>query len=116
MKNPKTFCPQCNKIHDNAMIDRFNDFLGHCHKKQLPEVVERELFRAYIAGAFDTFLMTAAISEFPENLAVHLVNQLAINVRDAAILGIDDDAERKRLATYITETLHIKERPCSRNN
>lgn len=98
------------------MIDRFNDFLSHCHRKELPEVVERELFRAYMAGSFDTLLMTAAISEFPENLAVHLVNQLAINIRDAAVLGISDEQERKRLAAYITETLHIKERPCSSSN
>lgn len=116
MKNPQSFCPQCNEIHDNAMIDRFNDFVGHCHQKQLPEIVERELFRAYMAGAFDTLLMSAAISEFHEKLAVHLMNQLAINIRDAALLGISDLEERKRLSAHITETLHIKERPCSNNN
>lgn len=116
MKNPEWFCQTCKKMHSNPVIHQFNSMLAHVCEKAPPEAAELDMFRAYTAGSLNTLrIMSMIVDAAPEDLAVRLVNQLAINVRDAVVAGLEDCDLKDAVRRSITESLAIRESGCHGN-
>ncbi len=92
MKNPLHLCPTCKKVHGNPTIDLFNQFMAH-FGADLPEGLEMDFYRAYVAGQHDCFSVILRIADYPDKVADVLVKQVAAAIRDATLAGIDPHKE-----------------------
>ncbi len=116
MKNPIHLCPTCKKVHGNPTIDLFNQFMAHLGE-DLPEGLEMDFYRAYVAGQHDCLSIMIRISDYPDKIADVLVNQVAAAIRDATIAGIDPHNTEliAQVRAAVSERFGIPQNGCASN-
>lgn len=120
MKNPSQYCTRCQAMHNNPVIDLFNQFLkATCTEAQPPPDYELDMYRAYVAGQHDCFSVVIKASEYQKTQAEYLVNQIAICIRDATLAGMPEpelDGLKAKVRAAITKRFFIREDRCHHGN
>lgn len=116
MKNPTAFCPHCQKMHGNPVIELFNTFTSHAFSQGMSEAQEMDIYRTYCSGQHDALSIILKMADYPQDAAERMLNDYACAVRDAVVAGIDPANEelRAKVAKAIAVRFALKERGCSK--